>query len=95
VFIAILYTTAPGRRCDGAAEPDADHRAGGPESTWPTTSVPSGSRTGRQTGLLGFEDKNGDGRIQYSADEERNELVKVDNDIIVLANPEIAGCRTG
>ncbi|MDP5053431.1 MAG: VC_2705 family sodium/solute symporter, partial [Congregibacter sp.] len=43
-----------------------------------------------KTGLLAFEDKNGDGFMQYSADETRNELVKVDQDIIVLANPEIA-----
>ena len=40
--------------------------------------------------MLAFEDKNEDGRIQYSADTETNELVKVDRDILVLANPEIA-----
>ena len=39
---------------------------------------------------LGIEDKNEDGLIQYSADAETNELVKLDNDILVLANPEIA-----
>jgi cation/acetate symporter len=43
-----------------------------------------------KTGLLGFEDKNGDGRIQYSADPEVNEMTKIDRDIMVLANPEIA-----
>ncbi|HHS83343.1 MAG TPA: cation acetate symporter, partial [Gammaproteobacteria bacterium] len=43
-----------------------------------------------KTGLLQFEDKNGDGRIQYVADEQKNEMVKVDRDIMVLANPEIA-----
>ena len=43
-----------------------------------------------KTGLLEFEDKNGDGLIQYGADGKTNELVKVDNDIMVLANPEIA-----
>jgi cation/acetate symporter len=55
------------------------------------------------TGLLQYEDKNGDGRIQYYNDknEEFNakaaewgwkgsEMVKVDRDIMVLANPEIA-----
>jgi len=41
------------------------------------------------TGLLGFNDKNGDGLIQYSADAMINELT-VDRDIMVLANPEIA-----
>ena len=53
--------------------------------------------------LLGFEDKNGDGRIQYYNDKnpefqatadsygwEGNEMVNVDRDIMVLANPEIA-----
>ena len=43
-----------------------------------------------QTGLLKFEDKNGDGLIQYTADKDTNEMVKIDRDIIVLANPEIA-----
>ena len=37
-----------------------------------------------------FEDKNGDGLIQYTADKTTNEMVKVDRDIMVLANPEIA-----
>lgn len=64
-------------------------------------------RTWEATGLLDMEDKNGDGLIQYYNDKapadhpiskiaaERgwkgNELVKADNDIMVLANPEIAG----
>ena len=39
---------------------------------------------------LDREDKNQDGRIQYSADPAVNEMVTVDNDIMVLANPEIA-----
>ena len=43
-----------------------------------------------QTGLLQVEDLNGDGRIEYTADPETNELIKLDNDILVLANPEIA-----
>ena len=42
-----------------------------------------------KTGLLGFEDKNGDGLIQYTANAQINELT-VDRDIMVLANPEIA-----
>jgi cation/acetate symporter len=41
------------------------------------------------TGLITYTDKNGDGIIQYEANENNNELV-VDNDIMVLANPEIA-----
>jgi len=39
--------------------------------------------------LLTFDDKNQDGKIQYVADPLTNELT-VDQDIIVLANPEIA-----
>ena len=39
--------------------------------------------------MLTFKDKNNDGKIQYVADANLNEL-KVDQDIIVLANPEIA-----
>ena len=51
---------------------------------------PQWFRNWEVTGLLSFEDKNQDGLIQYSADSVSNELVKVDNDIMVLANPEIA-----
>jgi cation/acetate symporter len=63
---------------------------------------PSWFTTWEQTGLLTFKDKNGDGRIQYYNDKNEafkakadsfgwqgNEL-KVDRDIMVLANPEIA-----
>ena len=42
------------------------------------------------TNLIRFDDKNGDGRIQYVGDSETNEL-DVNRDIMVLANPEIAG----
>ena len=41
------------------------------------------------TGLIGFEDKNGDGRIAYTPEAATNEL-SIDRDIMVLANPEIA-----
>ena len=43
----------------------------------------------KKTGLIEFKDKNGDGIIQYLGDLSKNE-VKIDKDIIVLANPEIA-----
>jgi cation/acetate symporter len=43
-----------------------------------------------KTGLIQFDDKNKDGLIQYLADAKKNELI-VDKDIMVLANPEIAG----
>jgi cation/acetate symporter len=52
---------------------------------------PNWIRSWEKTGLLAFEDKNDDGRIQYSANAETNEMTKVDRDIMVLANPEIAG----
>jgi cation/acetate symporter len=89
VFIAILYTTAPA--VAGMArlnlmqtiEPEqGEHLAYEERPRW--------FRNWEKTGLLAFEDKNGDGRMQYSADASDNELVTVDQDIIVLANPEIA-----
>jgi cation/acetate symporter len=43
-----------------------------------------------KTGLIQFDDKNKDGLIQYVANTKKNELI-VDKDIMVLANPEIAG----
>src|SRR3546814_6941495 len=41
-----------------------------------------------KTGLIKWEDKNGDGRMFYAKDD-RNEMT-IDRDIMVLANPEIA-----
>jgi cation/acetate symporter len=106
LFIAILYTTAPAvgamARYNlintiqsgevGAADGNLDYE-----------DRPAWFRTWQQTGLVSFEDKNGDGRIQYYNDAnaefgstarsygwQGNEL-GVDRDIMVLANPEIAG----
>ncbi len=42
-----------------------------------------------QTGLLKFEDKNGDGKLEMAADKEANEIT-IDRDIIVLSTPEVA-----
>ena len=89
VFIAILYTTAPAVAAMArlnimqTIEPM-------PGQNMEIEQRPAWFRTWEQTGLLTIEDKNGDGRLQYVADPERNELVKLDNDILVLANPEIA-----
>jgi len=90
VFIAILYTTAPSVA--------AMARLNLIETIEPTPGEymvyderPDWIRNWEATGLLAFEDKNGDGKIQYSADAATNEMVKVDRDIMVLANPEIAG----
>ena len=104
IFIALLYLTAPAVGAmaklniittiypDGtAAEPIRyDER-------------PDWMRSWEQTGLLAFEDKNNDGRIQYYNDRsedfaaiaeargwEGNEVVTFNQDILVLANPEIA-----
>ena len=89
VFIAILYTTAPAVAAMArlnilqTLEPQPGrHLAVAERPAW--------FKNWEQTGLLGIEDKNGDGLIQYSADPDTNELVTLDNDILVLANPEIA-----
>ena len=89
VFIAVLYTTAPAVAAMArlnilqTLEPQpGQHLAVEERPAW--------FKNWEQTGLLGIEDKNGDGLIQYSADPDTNELVTLDNDILVLANPEIA-----
>ena len=89
VFIAILYTTAPAVAAMArlniiqTLEPQpGQHLAVEERPAW--------FKNWEQTGLLAVEDKNGDGLIQYSANPDTNELVTLDNDILVLANPEIA-----
>ncbi len=110
VFIALLYLTAP---AVGAMA-----RLNITEMMWPNGGIEGGAVTVEQidndarydwmatwqkTGLLDWEDKNGDGKIQYYNDksesmqaiaEEKgwvgNELTKFNRDILVLANPEIA-----
>lgn len=106
VFIAILYTTAP------AVGAMARMNLMGTIQNGPVGEAtanleyekrPDWFRNWEKTGLLAFEDKNGDGRIQYYNDKnpefaakaesygwKGNEMVKVDRDIMVLANPEIA-----
>jgi cation/acetate symporter len=89
VFIAILYTTAPA--VAGMARLNLiDTLSGDDGQGLVIEERPVWFQNWEKTGLLKFEDKNGDGRIQYSADKETNEMVKIDNDIMVLANPEIA-----
>ena len=105
-FIALLYTTAP---AVGAlarlnlTQTIQTGPVGTPDGNLAYAERPEWFKTWEETGLLRFEDKNGDGRIQYYNDRnpefrataqshgwDGNELT-VDNDIIVLANPEIAG----
>ncbi|MEP1447196.1 MAG: sodium:solute symporter family protein [Paraglaciecola sp.] len=89
VFIALLYTVAPAvgamarLNLMNTIEPTAGQHL-------EYEKRPQWFKDWEKTGLLEFEDKNGDGKIQYSADKTTNEMVKVDNDIMVLANPAIA-----
>ena len=83
LFIAILYTTAP------AVAVFARTKIINTLSEKPYAEVPQWFTNWEKTGLLTFDDKNKDGIIQYVADAQINELT-VDQDIIVLANPEIA-----
>ncbi len=112
VFIAILYTTAPAvaamAKLNLHSTVNTAVKAGGdlyaPEASITAESRPDWMKRWEKTGLLKFEDKNGDGRIQYYNDKTKNEAAKakaaaagwkgneltVNADIIVLANPEIA-----
>jgi cation/acetate symporter len=82
-FIAILYTTAPAVGAFGM------YNMLQTTSNQPIASMPQWVNNWEKTGLIGVDDKNGDGRIQYVKNPETNEL-KIDKDIMVLANPEIA-----
>ena len=83
LLITILYTAAPAVAV--FARLNLIHTVSGQ----PYAQMPDWFSNWETTGLLGFNDKNGDGLIQYSADAMINELT-VDRDIMVLANPEIA-----
>ena len=83
VFIAILYTTAP------AIGAFARTNLIETVSEKSYSSMPTWFSNWEATGLISFEDKNGDGNIQYVGDAATNELT-IDRDIMVLANPEIA-----
>lgn len=83
VFIAILYTTAPAL----AAFARTNLIQTVSEESY--SNMPEWFTKWEMTGLIQFEDKNGDGKIQYLADPDKNEL-NIDQDIMVLANPEIA-----
>ena len=94
VFIAILYTTAPAvgamARLNLMETIQADSVGSDTSQNLKYEDRPNWFKNWEKTGLLEFEDKNGDGRIQYVGDKDENEMVKVDRDIMVLANPEIA-----
>jgi len=89
IFITILYTTAPAVAAMARLNlHETIAPTGGQNLAYDER--PSWFKNWEKTGLLKFEDKNGDGRISYTADKATNEMVKVDRDIMVLANPEIA-----
>ncbi len=104
VFIAILYTTAPA--VGAMARLNLMHtvqtgEVGAADGNVAYSEVPTWFKNWEKTGLLKYEDKNGDGRIQYYDEKglgekaaqfgwAGNEMTKVDRDIMVLANPEIA-----
>jgi len=106
LFIAILYTTAPAvgsMARYNLIETIQPGEVGAADGNLAYDERPAWFETWEKTGLLVFEDMNGDGRIQYYNDAnpeyapqaeeygwEGNEL-SVDRDIMVLANPEIAG----
>jgi cation/acetate symporter len=112
VFIALLYTTAPAvaamAKYNLHATVNTAVAKGGdlyaPEASLKYEERPEWMKRWEKTGLLKFEDKNGDGRIQYYNDKTKSEEAKkkaeaagwkaneltVNADIIVLANPEIA-----
>ncbi len=112
VFIAILYTTAPAvgamAKLNLHATVNTAVKAGGdlfaPEASIKAATQPDWMNRWEKTGLLKWEDKNGDGRIQYYNDKTKDKTVldkataagwkgnelTVNPDIIVLANPEIA-----
>jgi cation/acetate symporter len=106
VFIAILYTTAPAVGAMARLnlmETIQSGPVGAADGNMVYADRPAWFKNWETTGLLQFEDKNGDGRVQYYNDKDEafaakaasygwkgNEMVKVDRDIMVLANPEIA-----
>ncbi len=88
LFIAILYTTAPAVSAMARLNlMDTVNPAPGQHLAYDER--PSWFKNWEKTGLLGFDDKNHDGLIDYTSNPATNEL-KVDRDIMVLANPEIA-----
>ncbi|MCJ7453791.1 MAG: cation acetate symporter, partial [Steroidobacteraceae bacterium] len=87
LFIAILYTTAPAVAAFARYNMiETINGADGQGALY--SEAPSWITNWQKTGLIKWEDKNGDGRMFYAKDD-RNEMT-IDRDIMVLANPEIA-----
>ena len=105
VFIALLYTVAPSVGAMARLNLTTTIQigeVGTPEGNLAYENRPEWFKNWETTGLLKFEDKNGDGRIQYYNDKSasfeekaksygwQGSELSVNRDIIVLANPEIA-----
>ena len=104
IFIALLYLTAPAVGAMARLNIITTIFPNGvQEQPIAYDERPDWMRNWEQTGLLAFEDKNNDGLIQYYNDRseefasvaaergwEGNEMVTFNQDILVLANPEIA-----
>ncbi|ARE84115.1 sodium/solute symporter family protein [Roseovarius sp. TM1035] len=105
VFIALLYLTAPAVGAMARLNIMTTMWPQGVQGeAVAVDELPDWFRTWSATGLLAVEDKNGDGKIQYYNEKSEamtalaaergwqgNELVTFNQDILVLANPEIAG----
>ncbi|MBU2969628.1 cation acetate symporter [Pseudoalteromonas sp. C2R02] len=93
IFIAIVYTTAPAL-ASFARVNMVDTINGKDGSGTAYAEAPSWIKNWEKTGLITFNDKNGDGKMFYSAgkitDPASKNEIKIDRDIIVLATPEIA-----
>ena len=92
VFIGILYTTAPAvgsMAFYNLANTVQPGPVSSPDGALLYEDRPQWFKNWETTGLLTFTDKNNDGRVEFR-EGDANEL-KVDRDIMVLANPEIAG----
>ncbi|MDX1582736.1 MAG: sodium:solute symporter family protein [Thermoanaerobaculia bacterium] len=86
LFIAILYTTAPALAAFARYNLVNSLHGKTIEQIHDLEWVDKWETTG----LLGFEDKNGDGIITLAPDEATSEI-RIDRDIIVLSTPEVAG----
>lgn len=90
IFIALLYTTAPAVAAMARLNLHNTINQPGSAQSLEYAERPQWFKNWEKTGLLAFEDKNSDGFIQYTPNATTNEMVTLDRDIIVLANPEIA-----
>ena len=86
LFIALLYTTAPALAAFARYNLiDSLH-----EKSLTEIHELEWVNSWEETGLLAFDDKNGDGLAQLTPDAATNEII-IDRDIIVLSTPEVAG----